>query len=170
MTSTDNDTLNKRFEVLPEKAEPKPEYKTPEFLGLSQRNYDALVKAYCLMEQGQLTWASSFTKAVPARRNDREMPLTGHFNMAVWRGRFQLSENHCGTICCLGGTAEALGADPYNWPHQHNDGAIQKLFYAENESGARIGSLFSITPEQAQKALYNYLTTGQPNWRKALKS
>jgi hypothetical protein len=159
------------FDILPLKAEPPPEFKTAEELGLEQRNYDALVKTYCLLDNNKLTHAQVSTNN--NTRTLRGPVLTGHFNMAIWRGEYRLQEeNVCGTVCCIGGTAEALGASPFGRRGDRAGGraALHKLFYGTDDHGVRVKSLYDITPRQARAALYNYFTTGDPNWRKAIKT
>ena len=71
-------------------------FKSPKELGLTRAERDALIKTLLLMENGQMIHAG----------NPHQEPVRGKypFNMVVWQEQY-----HCGTICCIGGTAELVG-------------------------------------------------------------
>ena len=131
--------------------EPKRPFLSAQILSITDAQRDALIKTLTLLESGALVHAPvsggfNFSKQ-----------FTGHFNMANW--------NHatdCGTVCCIGGTAELIGNLRFN-PIGRQD-ALKDLFYP------RIAPLSTITPTQAAVALRSYLTTGNANWRAALAS
>lgn len=98
---------------------------------------------------------------------------TGGFDMAVWGG-------DCGSVCCLGGTAEAVMGD--------------KIFHDPHKSGrwhpalrpkTRVGKLpeiynlffpmslktnpYNASTKQAALALRGFLETGKTDWDKAMR-
>lgn len=65
----------------------------------------------------------------------------------------------CGTAGCIIGWCHALDK---NVPLQVN--RLDKLCYPLDERA------YKANPTQAAKAIHNYLTTGYPKWREALKA
>jgi hypothetical protein len=128
-------------------------FKTAEELNLTQRQHKALVKTLELMEAGKVRHVK------PNAFDDFVFEPNGKyvFNMSVWRQR-----NRCGTVCCLGGTAEMLDGDlifshVFELP-THNP--LWQLFYKRTSE--------NITDKQAAKALRGYLETGITDWKAAL--
>jgi hypothetical protein len=77
-----------------------------------------------------------------------------YFNMDMWASRA-----HCGTIMCIGGTAEFLMKEEFgDEPEQ-----LYRLFHPDTDIPWP-----DITPNQAAIALRNYLTHGEPRWDEAL--
>lgn len=120
-------------------------------LGLSEQHRCALLKTLALLESGVL---------------DHENDYTAGFDMSVWGGR-------CGTVCCLGGTAEAVSrvrfmdivAGTVHVPH-NTKRQMRALFYPPGwDARGRF------TTQQGAKALRGYLETGDAaeSWRKARK-
>lgn len=132
-------------------------FKTAEELGITEKQKEALMKTLVLLETGKLVHTS-----LP-RLKDRyvgEQKFSGHFNMEEW------SVSHfCGTIACIGGTAELIGG-------LLGDERFIKLYRSIGHSD--LHHLFypnlgrypysEITVEQAAQALRNYLTSGKPQW------
>lgn len=80
--------------------------------------------------------------------------FSGLFNMHDWTAPVE-----CGTVACIGGTAELLGKFTFQ---KYTEG-LENLFYPDVNL-----PLQNITIEQAAKALRNYLTLGKPYWNDAL--
>lgn len=117
-------------------------------LKLSEKQRDALIKTLVLMETGKLVHTDARGLLWLCKKGRK---FTGHFNMERWNEYVP----GCGTVACIGGTAELIG---------------DFKFYA-TEISEELGDLFSpafsmagITVEQAASALRNYLTTGIPDW------
>lgn len=128
-------------------------FKTAEELGLSEEQVDALKKTLVLLETGQLIHKKisnlfSF--------DEQGLEYTGHFNMQTWN-----KVTECGTVCCIGGTAELIG-DDVDFINQTEE--LYALFYPETPYYQ------DITPSQAATALRSYLTTGSANWEEVLKT
>lgn len=138
-------------------------FKTAEELRITPKQFDALVKTLVLMETGRLVHIDDDKVAEGNCNHPIEVcNFTGHFNMNLWR-----SKDKCGTVCCIGGTAELIGnftfADEYNLPEE-----LRTLFYPNdgmNDNGIHYND---ITVEQAATALRSYLTTGKANWEAAI--
>jgi len=132
-------------------------FKTADELEITEAQKAALMKVLVLLETEKLVHVAAgliYAKSEPK--------FAGQFNMNQWRG-----ENHCGTICCIGGTAELVGNLER---HEFHDAACEKnvelrhLFYP---TSAAI-DWESITPAQAAIALRSYLTTGDSHWELAV--
>jgi hypothetical protein len=126
-------------------------FKTAEELGISEAQKDALSKTLVLLETGKLKHTSppdDFTYLGGTES------FTGQFNMNCWRHTFK----ECGSICCIGGTAELIGNVDFTFAL----GKLQGLFYPPIEV---VGTDWGrITPSQAATALRSYLTTGDARW------
>lgn len=125
-------------------------FKTATELNLSETHRCALIKALAYLEAGKLD-------------HEEIEPHHIRFTMRKWGGS-------CGTACCIGGSAEALGGLEYRtlgqacktnkrlgelfypggWPHLFDPGAHHKGWNA--------------TPKQAATVLRGYLTTGKADW------
>ncbi len=140
-------------------------FKTAEELRITPKQFDALAKTLVLMETGKLVHVDD--DEIHSSENNYNLPIevcrfTGHFNMNLWR-----SKDDCGTVCCIGGTAELIGnvifAPEYLLPAE-----LKTLFYPNdgmNDNGIHYND---ITVEQAATALRSYLTTGKANWESAI--
>ncbi len=130
-------------------------FKSAAELRLTDPELSALQKTLVLLETGKLI------HAVPDEAPCQTRSFTGHFNMAWWD-----LEVGCGTICCIGGTAELIGGlqqDSLDRRSSLNP-ELNNLFYPGIERPLGGVSLMSITPEQAATALRSYLTTGDARW------
>lgn len=128
-------------------------------LRITERERAALVLTLQYMETGRLVHA-------PVTDDNKEIlpssEFTGHFNMDMWN-----SAEKCGTVACIGGTAEMLGR-------------LQHRSFADTvRPGSSLYHLLypptlidyaEITVEQAARALRSYLSTGKPNWEEALRT
>lgn len=81
------------------------------------------------------------------------------FNMNIWR-----ANTTCGTVACIGGTAELVGQVYFGVDHRMLPPNLYNLFYPGFEASFIEGAYDHITTEHAAQALRNYLTTGEPNW------
>jgi len=125
-------------------------FKTAADLDITEQQRAALMKVLVLLETGKIEytimdddWPVGFGQ-----------PFTGHFNMHTW-GR----EAPCGTVACIGGTAERIG----------------NVIFKGYPTNERLGDLFEprairaekwkdISPSQAATALRSYLSTGNARW------
>lgn len=127
-------------------------FQTADQLGLTEQQRDALIKTLVLLETGKLTHVSA---SGDFRFSDH---FTGHFNMDNWN-----RSDACGTICCIGGTAELVGHLPL----------FSLNILARRDSYSDLFDLFcpqmldweEITTAQAATALRAFLTTGKADWR-----
>jgi hypothetical protein len=135
-------------------------FKTPADLKIEDRWFEALVKLLGMLERGELRHTP--TSQIKPLCDERVRPEVGLFNMNRWSVKFQ-----CGTVCCLGGTAEAIGGFRFSAMPE----ALTHLFHPGHDGWSilhRIGGYETITTEQAAIALRNYLTFGEPRWAEAL--
>ncbi len=138
----------------------KCEFKTDNELGISFEQWEALIKTLYYLENNKL----KHHKFIKNEHGGMESGLVSHhnlypptipkrFNMAFWNS----GEQECGTVCCIGGTAEALSGVNFSVvPDQ-----LENLFYPY-----MLNNWHRITPKQAAKALRHYLTTGETDWVK----
>lgn len=128
-------------------------FMTPTDLGISEAEHNALRLTLNALERGELRHVR------PARHSNLEAPFTGHFNMDCWR-----ASGECGTVACLGGTAEMLGQLPVHslYVAMSANRELRNLFYP-----TVISCWNEITSDQAATALHSFLTTGNSNWREA---
>jgi hypothetical protein len=144
-----SETLKRRFEMLMQN------FKSATDLGITEPQKNALMKTLVLLETGKLTH-------VPDKEIKGDMPkgkrtFSGMFNMGAWSGA---DAHRCGTICCIGGTAELIGNVTFGggFGRGIESPALKGLFYPS------IDSWDSITTEEAATALRSYLTTGDARW------
>lgn len=128
-------------------------FKTPAELQISDVEFDALFKTLGMMEREELVHIYH-----PGTNSYTFGKFTGHFNMADWN-----DVKECGTVCCIGGTADLIGGVDLNLT-AHKNRALHNLFY----SSSILVRYSQITVAQAATALRNYLTHGEPCWAEAL--
>lgn len=128
-------------------------FKSAHELGISEPQFDALRKTLVLMETGKLFHVPA--PHVPL--SDMNPHFTGRFNMAAW-----CRDSDCGTVCCIGGTAEIIGHVNFS----DRDGPLDDLFYGKGLPPEI--HLSQVTPDQAARALRSYLTTGDAKWSEAV--
>lgn len=87
------------------------------------------------------------------------------FNMAEWSGE---SESGCGSICCIGGTAQAWysKSDGRGWISSSHflgltEEQAEELFFASNSVG---NQLHTITPAWAARCIDHLIATGVVDW------
>lgn len=139
------------------------EYRTAEQLTITEEQRNALIKTLKYLQAGKMKHTDgnlidAFNENY--QYNRKQQPKK--FNLAVWMGT-DLADHSCGTVCCIGGTAEALVGDKvfYNWM---NNPKLSALFDPRNVT------MHKVKPEQAAVALHNFLATGFPHWRDAIKA
>lgn len=132
---------------------------TAEDLGIRQDWHDALVKTLDAMERGEIVHLKEVNIVDRRYDSDPDKRLyLGRFNMNYWK------ENaDCGTVACIGGTAEILGNIRFN---VELSPGLTELFYPTlPDSIEGNGDDYNfITVEQAADALRRYLIVGAPNW------
>lgn len=129
----------------------RPATKSSADLRISESHKAALVKTLELLESGKLVHAQ------PAHWDNHTKPFVDQFNMAYWNDNFD-----CGTVCCIGGTAEIIGGVTF---HDCQTEELFNLFNPDHECEMK-----DITPAQAAVALRSYLTVGEARWDLALNS
>jgi hypothetical protein len=116
-----------------------------EKLGITEEQKCALVKVMVALGDGTIT--------------EQE------FYMPVWKERGYLvgdrSRHHCKTVACIGGWAETLGK--VNMRHTGGGQGMDDLFHPPGVEWRAIGAV------EAIRAIQNYLRTGDPDWRGAMK-
>lgn len=127
-------------------------------LGITEPQRDALMKTLVLLETGKLTYAYMDINEFDSTIHPK---FDGLFNMGTW-----VTFSHkCGTIACIGGTAELIGNVSFGEAsHGNLPTKLRQLFYATGAAG----SWRDITPAQAATALRSYLATGDAKWHEAV--
>ena len=135
-------------------------------LGISDEQRDALILTLDFMEAGKMKHVmTGETNIIGYELVDDPDEFKGSFNMDFWN----VTDKDCGTVCCIGGTAEILGNVNFrkftkNMPHN-----LHLLFFPDDELDfLTLDWMRDITVEQAAHALRNYLTIGEPHWRSVL--
>jgi hypothetical protein len=130
-------------------------FKSAAELNITEAQKDALIKTLVLMETGKVTHAPIGDGYYPDTGS-----FTGQFNMIHWN-----SVHGCGTVACIGGTAELVSGVSFNKDTCNGiDAQLYRLFMPDLPESLWNG----ITPSQAARALRSYLTTGHANWAAAV--
>ena len=132
-------------------------FKSAADLGLTDQEHSALITTLGMMERGEI----KFFDVSKCEDIGHGTEFTGLFNLGEWAEKYT-----CGTVACIGGTAELVGKLPRNSINDKCDilSDLDDLCYP-----AFTGAIYnSTTVEQAAKALRSYLTTGKANWAEAL--
>lgn len=133
--------------------------KTALELNISEAQHSALLLALAHMESGKMK-DTRFEEL--GAINGRSIETLAHtskvptnFNMTVWAAT---PETFCGTVCCIGGTAELLAktANLFDLIPP----PLEFLFYPELDDEV----YFKITLEEATANLRLYLETGTHPW------
>lgn len=129
----------------------------PADLDLTDEQFEALCKTLVLLETEKLEHVPGGMDFV-----NGNYAFSGRFNMSIWSGN-----SPCGTVACIGGTAEMVGNVSFSPIHkQKTNPRLVSLFFPPMKT-----SMWdSITPQQAATALRSYLTTGNPHWDLAVTS
>ena len=124
-------------------------FRSADDLGITEPQNAALRKTLVLLETDKLMHVE------PVDRCADRGSFTGHFNMCEWN-----TASACGTVCCIGGTAELIGNVKFE-PQALPEG-LDELFFP---NALRIED---VTTSQAATALRAYLTTGDAKWHEAV--
>lgn len=127
-------------------------------LGIEDKEKDALIKTLVMLETGKLEYVPAFLLHDITIK--RQSGFCNMFNMGWWDIGYS-----CGSVCCIGGTAELIGElETYSLSDRasHNQ-QLYELFFPKND-------LYRITTAQAARALRSYLTIGEAKWDEAVKS
>jgi hypothetical protein len=134
-------------------------FKSATDLKLTKQEYNALVTTLGMMERGEIKHVITNEDE---EKGDYGTEFSALFNLASWASRFE-----CGTVACIGGTAELIGklkpyaiSDKCGW---YDMSDLDELCYPKGDIEYE-----KVTVEQAAKALRSYLTTGKANWAEAL--
>lgn len=125
-------------------------FKSAADLGITETQASALQKTLVLLETGKLRRVDSCPDGAEMKK------FSGQFNMCNWS-----AAGDCGTIACIGGTAELIGDVSFGYIYDLNNNSLKELFLPSTIS---ISSWDGITPDQAATALRSYLTTGDARW------
>lgn len=130
-----------------------------EALGLVEPEHAALVTVLGMLERGELRHVA------PAWPDDIDEPegFAGLFNMQFW-----FSNSECGTVACIGGTAELISGRNFRYAAALNKNLMELFYPGYHEPEARIADYDKITPTQAARAIRNFLTFGEPRWAEVL--
>jgi hypothetical protein len=145
--------------------------KTSIELKITDAQRSALIKTLVLLETGKLEYTPVELQNEEGRYYHRPYALSysepsfdGGFNMGVWSVVYE----DCGTVACIGGTAELIGNVTFeNYLVESND-ELRELFYPFDSLRTSPVEYENITPAQAAHALRNYLTNGKANWGEVL--
>lgn len=137
-------------------------FKSAADLQLTEEQRTALVKVLVLLETDKLRLTQkSQILCYGMRSDDERAKFSGFFNMDCWCGIAW----DCGTVACIGGTAELIAGGPiFNCGSIESDLMLNSLFYPKNLRKR----YRDITVEEASAALRSYLTTGDPNWKEVV--
>src|SRR5690242_19666276 len=105
-------------------------------LGITEPQRDALQKVLVLLETGKLEWFDADvceTDHYPEQRK-----FSGQFNMGAWS-----AAHSCGTIACIGGTAEMVGSVSFGsgFGMGLGNSALQNLFCPRSIAATHWGSI-----------------------------
>lgn len=152
-------------------------FKTANDLQITELVRDSLIKVLVLMETGKLKHVPDVPETdIPKFDNTRK--FEGKFNMNNWGN---VPYEGCGTVACIGGTAELVGGFQFNSNYSLYPRPADLFEVCANHSSSLPPDLFElfyphntpnwadITVKQAATALRSYLTTGKANWKEALK-
>lgn len=138
-------------------------FKSAVELAISEKHRDALIKTLVLFETGKLKHTSYYEGYISNGNfsglfNISNSKFSGLFNMGCWRRR-----SPCGTVACIGGTAEMIGNVSFFYANCDTETELFKLFYPRVYY-----PLDMITVEQAARALRNYLSDSCADWQRVL--
>lgn len=144
-------------EVDTEQLETHGKFLSAEELNLSEERRCALIKTLAFIESGKTTHVGLIGRAIPGKGT--------RFNMAVWR-----KKHPCGTVACLGGTAEMLSGVDFGGGQTAQ---LRKLFGFTGSLGRGLPDysfMAAVTEKQAAVTLRGYLETGKVDWSHAFPS
>lgn len=137
-------------------------FMTSTALGITDAEFEALVKVMGMLERGEIKYMPASWRDSPLH-TDPIVPQ--FFNMALI-----VTENDCGTACCILGWARHIVGDRSLF----RDGLSQSLndlFRMGQTSDGYVGKFSEeMLPSEAAIALRNYLTTGEARWAEAVET
>lgn len=120
-------------------------------LGIQEKERCALIRTLAFIEAGRTLHVQD-----PLHEKKSSDPECAYrFNMAFWRGSYR-----CGTVACLGGTAELLSSAPINF-NGTSHLELRKLFGFGEFHWDRLRNK---TEKGAAIVLRGYLETGKADW------
>ena len=128
-------------------------FKSADDLAITEEQKNALIKTLALLETRQLEYSRDFDTDY---EEEPERAFSGKFNMRYWT-----EHSPCGTIACIGGTAELISGVAF--PYADHNG-LRRLF----QPNIPVKRWARITTDEAATALRNYLTTGMPSWHEVV--
>lgn len=130
--------------------------KTADELRLTEEQRCALVKALAFLREDKIKYRPL---GGPILGFKAKKGKVDYFNMRAW-----VREYECGTVCCIGGTAQALSGVSFPNSDVFRNRNLHNLFYPSNQKA------WNATPQQAARAVSNYLSTGRASWEKAMRN
>jgi hypothetical protein len=135
-------------------------------LGITFVEWMALMSVRAMLETGAIKMVPDVGSLFGAEHFLSVNPSAHVFNMGM-----DMVQTHCGTVGCIGGyMGEIMGRDGSAYTRMHEDSRggryktpLSPLFYPDSNTCWN-----ELTAKQAVRAIDNFLTTGKPNWRKAL--
>lgn len=132
----------------------------PAALGISDIEFESLVKVLGMLERGEIEYMPATWRDCP-RRSDPVTPK--FFNMCLIE-----TENNCGTACCILGWARHVAGDRTLFGGELHQ-PLKDLFRLGDTSDGYVGKFSEeMLPSEAAVALRSYLTTGEPRWAEAV--
>lgn len=128
-------------------------FKSAADLALTEKQRDALIKVLVLLETGKLRHVG-----VDGHATFDRSKFDGFFNMSTWVA----ATKSCGTVACIGGTAELIAGE-HLFSYRDADDRLRELFTPCDINW------YTITTQQASVALRSYLTSGHANWPQAIQ-
>jgi hypothetical protein len=129
-------------------------------LELTQSQHDALVTTLTFFEAGKVRHVreEEYDEWETIEDSDfQDAAFSGLFNMSMWEA--DDAPYTCGTIACIGGTAELLGKVEFDGWNCHP--GLEPLFSPKTDL---VGDWDEITVERAAQAFRGFLTTGTADW------
>ncbi len=122
-------------------------------LHITEQEREALIRAYVFM-----TTNKKFRHMIDADNSNSNDII---FNMSNWNYK-----TDCGTVCCIGGTAEMLmnmQGKNFSFDLDGSSASLYNLFYPPFKYNYN-----KIMIPEATQALYNFLTKGEAHWNEIL--
>lgn len=117
-----------------------PNHKTPTALGISNIEFESLVKVLGMLKRGEIE--------------------SKEFCMGTFHPE-------CGSACCIAGWAGIVTPGIFSrFRFSGDDTALGRLFYPGRD---RCCEAYDASPAQGAIALRSYLTHGEPRWDEALE-
>lgn len=144
-------------------------FKTPTDLGISDVEFEALVKVLGMLERQEVDFApvdDNLSNKVGDQCGWLSWEGHKHRVPIAFNMNWVLGESECGTTACMMGWAKYLSGDFTLFSAPVPD-AVKELFIYHTPTPST-DAKWSATPSQAAIALRSFLTTGRANWAEAL--